>query len=107
CTLINQYPNLLVIQTLSKSRSLAGLRVGFAFGQAHLIEGLERVKSSFNSYPLDNLAIAGATAAIDDTAYFQQICHTIIQSRERLTHALEALGFEVIPSAANFVFARK
>ncbi|MFA7680410.1 MAG: histidinol-phosphate transaminase [Pigmentiphaga sp.] len=106
-TLINHYPNLLVVQTLSKSRALAGLRVGYALGQAHLIEGLERVKSSFNSYPLDSLAIAGATAAIEDTAHFQQTCKAIMQSRERLTLALQGLGFEVIPSAANFVFARK
>jgi histidinol-phosphate aminotransferase len=104
--LINRYPNLLVVQTLSKSRSLAGLRVGFALGQAGLIEALERVKNSFNSYPLDQLAIAGASAAIEDTAYFQQTCQAIITSRQQLVSELTAMGFLVLPSAANFVFAK-
>lgn len=104
--LVPEYPNLLVIQTLSKSRSLAGLRVGFALGQPHLIEGLERVKNSFNSYPLGRLAIAGAVAAIEDEAYFERIRRAVIASRELLTAGLASLGFEVLPSAANFVFAR-
>jgi len=104
--LVNQYPNLLVTQTLSKSRSLAGLRVGFAIGQSDLIEGLERVKNSFNSYPLDRLAIYGAVASFDDEVAFQQTCKTIIATRESLTETLNTLGFEVIPSAANFVFAK-
>ncbi|NPA72382.1 MAG: histidinol-phosphate transaminase [Gammaproteobacteria bacterium] len=103
--LVNQYANLLVIQTLSKSRSLAGMRVGFAIGQAPLIEGLERVKNSFNSYPLDRLAIYGAKAAFEDEEYFQACCQKIITTRNHLTQTLEALGFSVIPSAANFVFA--
>lgn len=103
--LINRYPNLLVTQSLSKSRSLAGLRVGCAMGNAALIEALFRVKDSFNSYPLDRLAIAGATAAFADTEYFQQTCGKIIASRESVTRQLEKLGFSVIPSAANFVFA--
>ncbi|HNL80704.1 MAG TPA: histidinol-phosphate transaminase, partial [Agitococcus sp.] len=80
-SLVNQYPQLLVVQTLSKSRSLAGLRVGLAVGQAHLIEALERVKNSFNSYPMDKVAIAGAVAAFEDKAYFQQTCQAIIDSR--------------------------
>ena len=101
-----RYPNLLVVQTLSKSRSLAGLRVGFAVGHADLIEALERVKNSFNSYPLDRLAIAGAVAAIEDRAYFEQTCNAVIASREKLVGQLQALGFEVLPSKANFVFAR-
>jgi histidinol-phosphate aminotransferase len=105
-SLVNQYPQLLVVQTLSKSRSLAGLRVGLAVGQAHLIEALERVKNSFNSYPMDKVAIAGAVAAFEDKAYFQQTCQAIIDSRIWLTAQLEQLGFEVLPSAANFVFAR-
>ncbi len=105
-SLVNQYPQLLVTQTLSKSRSLAGLRVGLAVGQAHLIEALERVKNSFNSYPLDKLAIAGGAAAFADKAYFQQTCQAIINSRELLAEQLSALGFEVLPSAANFIFAR-
>ncbi|PPC77193.1 histidinol-phosphate transaminase [Pokkaliibacter plantistimulans] len=105
-SLVSQYPNLLVIQTLSKSRSLAGLRVGFAVGQADLIVALERVKNSFNSYPLDRLAVAGATAAFADDAYFRDTCSKVIASRESLTSSLAQLGFEVLPSAANFIFAR-
>jgi histidinol-phosphate aminotransferase len=104
--LIDAHPNLLVVQTLSKSRSLAGLRVGFALGQAPLIEGLTRVKDSFNSYPLDRLATAGAVAAMDDTPYFERTRRAVIDSRERLALALNALGFDVLPSQANFLFAR-
>jgi len=104
--LIDRHPNLLVVQTLSKSRALAGLRVGFAVGDAGLIEALERVKNSFNSYPLDRLAIAGAVAAIEDRRYFEQICQMVIKSREALIRSLEQLGFLVLPSKANFVFAR-
>ena len=104
-TLVDEFPNLLVIQTFSKSRSLAGSRVGFAIGNVELIEGLERVKNSFNSYPLDMLAVAGAVAALQDKAYFEQMCEKIIASREWLNTELQQLGFEVIPSAANFVFA--
>jgi histidinol-phosphate aminotransferase len=104
--LTNCYPNLLVVQTLSKSRSLAGLRVGFAVGHVDLIEALERVKNSFNSYPLDRLAIAGAVAAFEDREYFEQTCHVVIATREKLVADLESLGYDVIPSAANFVFAR-
>jgi len=101
-----RYPNLLVVQTLSKSRSLAGLRVGFAVGHADLIEALERVKNSFNSYPLDRLAIAGAVAAFEDREYFEQTCNAVIATRKRLVGELQALGFEVLPSKANFIFAR-
>ncbi|MES2183515.1 MAG: histidinol-phosphate transaminase [Pseudomonadota bacterium] len=104
--LIGRYPNLLVVHTLSKSRSLAGLRVGFACGQRPLVEALERVKNSFNSYPLDRLAIAGATAAIEDTAYFDETRHAVMHTREGLALQLEDMGFEVLPSQANFVFAR-
>jgi histidinol-phosphate aminotransferase len=104
--LIARYPNLLVVHTLSKSRSLAGLRVGFACGQRHLIDALERVKDSFNSYPLDQLAIAGAVAAFEDNDYFQQTCAAVIHTRDGLVLQLEDLGFEVLPSSANFVFAR-
>lgn len=104
--LVNQYPNLLVTQTLSKSRSLAGLRVGLAVGHPELIEALERIKDSFNSYPLDRLAIAGAAAAFADRAYFTRTCQLVIDSREALVAALQQQGFEVLPSAANFVFAR-
>jgi histidinol-phosphate aminotransferase len=104
--LIGDYPNLLVIQTMSKSRALAGLRVGAAFGQEELIEGLERVKNSFNAYPLDRLAEAGAVASLGDEAWFRQACASIISGREELTAGLQQLGFEVLPSMANFVFAR-
>lgn len=105
-SLVNQYPNLLVTQTLSKSRSLAGLRVGLAVGHPDLIEALERIKNSFNSYPLDRMAIAGAAAAFEDRAYFAHTCQLVIDSREALVAELQQLGFEVLPSAANFVFAR-
>lgn len=104
--LVNRYDNLLVIHTLSKSRSLAGLRVGFAVGHPALIEALERVKNSFNSYPLDRLAIVGAVAAIEDEAHFAESCRAVIASRETLIENLSNLGFEVLPSAANFIFAR-
>jgi len=104
--LVARYPNLLVVQTLSKSRSLAGLRVGFAIGHPALIEALDRVKNSFNSYPLDRLAITGAVASFEDEEYFQQTCQAVIASRETVSEALSGLGFEVLPSAANFVFAR-
>ncbi|VIO78530.1 histidinol-phosphate transaminase [Bradyrhizobium ivorense] len=104
--LVARHDNLLVVQTLSKSRALAGLRVGFAIGQRPLIEALERVKDSFNSYPLDCLAIAGATAALEDDAWFQETRQRIIRSREALAHDLSTLGFEALPSHANFVFAR-
>ncbi|MGI6407327.1 MAG: histidinol-phosphate transaminase [Thiopseudomonas sp.] len=104
--LVNQYPNLLVVQTLSKSRSLAGMRVGLAVGQPELIEALERIKNSFNSYPLDRVALAGAAASFADREYFEQTCSKVIASREAMVSELTALGFEVLPSAANFVFAR-
>lgn len=104
--LVARYPNLLVTQTLSKSRSLAGLRVGFAVGHPELIEALIRIKDSFNSYPLDRLAIAGATASFTDDAYFQQTRQTVIDSREALVMAMTSLGFDTIPSTANFIFSR-
>jgi histidinol-phosphate aminotransferase len=104
--LIDRYPNLLVVQTTSKSRSLAGMRVGFAFGNPALIDALNRVKDSFNSYPLDRLAQAAATAAYEDDAWFRDNCTKVIASRERLAARLAALGFEVVPSAANLLFAR-
>ncbi|NRB38863.1 MAG: histidinol-phosphate transaminase [Pseudomonadales bacterium] len=104
--LINDYDNLLVIQTLSKSRSLAGLRVGFALGHADLINGLERVKNSFNSYPLDRIAIKGAVAAIEDQQHFESTRQRIINSREKMQEKLATLGFESLPSAANFIFTK-
>lgn len=105
-SLIGKYQNLLVVHTTSKSRSLAGMRVGFAFGDAALIDALNHVKDSFNSYPLDRLAQAAATAAYQDDTWFRECIGKVIASRERLTAQLTALGFEVVPSSANFVFAR-
>ncbi|PWB34975.1 histidinol-phosphate transaminase [Pseudomonas sp. SDI] len=105
-SLVDRYPNLLVTQTLSKSRSLAGLRVGLAVGHPDLIEALERIKNSFNSYPLDRMAIVGAAAAFEDQAYFEETCRKVIESREYLVAELTQRGFEVLPSAANFIFAR-
>lgn len=103
--LVNKYPNLLVTQTLSKSRSLAGLRIGFAVGHPDLIAGLIRVKDSFNSYPLDSLAITAGVAAFEDQAYFKQTCQQVISNRNWLMSELTALGFNVLPSGANFIFA--
>ncbi|MFC4597855.1 histidinol-phosphate transaminase [Cohnella hongkongensis] len=103
-SLLPDYPNLLVVQTLSKSRSLAGLRVGMALGHPDLIEGLNRIKNSFNSYTLDRLALAGALASLEDTAYFEETNRKVTETRERTTDALRELGFEVVDSLANFVF---
>lgn len=104
--LVQDHPNLLVVQTFSKSRALAGLRVGLAIGQPELLAGLERIKNSFNSYPVDRLASAGAIAAIKDRQGFAEDCQRIIDSRQWLTAQLTTLGFDVVPSQANFVFVR-
>ncbi|WP_106495004.1 histidinol-phosphate transaminase [Lentibacillus sp. Marseille-P4043] len=104
-SLVHTYDNLLVVQTMSKSRSLAGLRIGFALGNANLMEALTRMKDSFNSYTLDRLAIAGAGAAISDNRYFLQTTEKIIQTREWVTEKLKRNGFTVLPSATNFIFA--
>jgi histidinol-phosphate aminotransferase len=104
--LVARYPQLLVTRTLSKSHALAGLRVGYAIGQPPLIEALNRVKDSFNSYPLDRFAQAGALASIEDSAHFEGICGRVMATRSRLVDALERIGFAVLPSAANFIFAR-
>ncbi|HHW47378.1 MAG TPA: histidinol-phosphate transaminase [Clostridiaceae bacterium] len=104
--LVNEYPNLLVVQTLSKSRSLAGLRVGFALGDRGLIEGLDRVKNSFNSYTLDRLAIVSAIEAIKDETYFRKTREKVIRTRERVSRELTGIGFEVVDSLANFIFIR-
>ncbi len=104
--LINQYENLLVVQTMSKSRSLAGMRVGYALGSQHLIEGLNRIKNSFNSYPLGHLQVAAAVAAFDDKAHFEDSRQKVISERERVTSQLETMNFDVLPSTANFVLAR-
>lgn len=102
--LIERFENLLIVQTLSKSHGLAGLRVGFAFGHPTLIEALERVKNSFNSYPLDRLAIAGAVAALRDADYFDKTRQRVVATRERLAGELERLDFTVLLSQSNFLF---
>lgn len=105
-SLVPRYDNLLVVQTFSKSRSLAGMRLGFAVAQPHLIEALVRVKNSFNSYPIDRLAMVAGIAAIEDQAWFDDTRKRVIESRDALSTAMRKQGFEVVPSAANFVFAR-
>ncbi|SHG09598.1 histidinol phosphate aminotransferase apoenzyme [Ornithinibacillus halophilus] len=103
-SLLNKYDNLLIIQTTSKSRSLAGLRVGYALGHPDLIEGLTRIKDSFNSYTIDRLAIAGAQAAFEDKDYHQETIEKILKTREWVSIELKQLGFQVLPSQANFLF---
>ena len=104
--LIDEFANLLVVRSFSKSRSLAGLRLGYAAGHPALIEGLERVKNSFNSYPIDRLTSALAIASVGAEDYFRATCRRIAEDRETLSAALSRLGFDVLPSKANFVFAR-
>ncbi|WP_136066872.1 histidinol-phosphate transaminase [Modicisalibacter radicis] len=104
--LIDSYANLLVVGTFSKSRSLAGLRLGYAIGSRALIEGLERVKNSFNSYPIDSLASAAGIAALADRGHFEACRERVIASRERTRRRLDGLGFEVLPSQTNFLLAR-
>lgn len=103
--LINRYPNLVVSRTFSKGRSLAGMRIGAAFADANLIEGLRRVKDSFNSYPLDALAQAAAVASLKDEPYYRGTIKKIMATRERVTQELEKRNYRVLPSAANFIFA--
>jgi len=103
-TLLESYPNLLVVQTMSKSRSLAGLRVGFALGSPELIEGLVRIKDSFNSYTIDRLAMAGAHAAMEDRIYFKETTEKIISTRTWVSEELQKRGFNVLPSQTNFLF---
>ena len=102
--LIDTYPNLLVVQTASKSRALAGLRVGWAMGQENLISGLRCVRDSINSYTVDRAAQAGARAAIEDEDYFQSIRRRVMDTRERTAKVLKQMGFIVLPSQANFLF---
>lgn len=103
--LLPSYRNLLITRTFSKSRALAGLRVGYALGGAELVQGLERVKNCFNSYPLGRPAQAGAITSLGEESWLRGTCRKIIDNRERLTHALSLLGFVVLPSSANFLFA--
>jgi histidinol-phosphate aminotransferase len=104
--LIADHANLLVVQTMSKSRALAGLRVGYALGDVGLIAALRRVKNSFNSYPLGRIAQAGAAASLRDEVYFRESCARVVVIREAMTRELVRLGFVVLPSSANFIFAR-
>ncbi len=104
--LVARHDNLLVVQTLSKSHALAGIRVGFAFGSPELIAGLDRVKGSFNSYPVDRIAERIACEALADRAWLDACRARIVATREWTSERLRALGFEVLPSSANFVFAR-
>ncbi len=104
--LVNDYRNLLVSHTFSKGRSLAGMRLGVAFGHPELIDGLQRVKNSFNSYPVDALAQAAGIASIKDEEYYRSIMNTILETREQAVRDLRARGYEVLPSSANFVFAK-
>ncbi|MDR2404247.1 MAG: aminotransferase class I/II-fold pyridoxal phosphate-dependent enzyme [Spirochaetaceae bacterium] len=105
-SLIDEYPNLLTVHTFSKSFSLAGLRVGFAIGSGELLEGLRRIRDSFNSYTVDRLALAGAAAAIADSAYYEGINRRVMATRDRVSLALTSLGFDLIPSLTNFILVR-
>jgi histidinol-phosphate aminotransferase len=105
-TQTEDHPNLLCVHTLSKSASLAGLRAAFAVGSEELIEGLRRMRDSFNSYTLDRLALAGAAAALSDTAYYNEINRRVVKTRDRVTESLRNMGFTVLPSVANFIFIK-
>lgn len=102
--LIDKYENLLVTGTFSKSRSLAGLRIGFAIGSKALIDVMEAVKNSYNSYTVDSLSIEMGAASIEDDEYFKSTCKKVIETRERVTLELEKLGFDVLDSQTNFIF---
>lgn len=104
--LINKYDNLIVTQSLSKSRSLAGMRIGCAFANKSIIEGLNRIKNSFNSYPLDRLAQIAGTEAFNDEDYFRQTTNKVIKARQFLVEEMNNLGFQILPSGANFIFTR-
>ncbi len=105
-TLINNFSNILVTRSMSKSRSLAGLRVGYAVGSSELIDGLKRVKNSFNSYPVDRIAQKASIASFKDDKYFKKRCNQIIEIRENFSTNLQKLGFQVFQSGGNFVFTR-
>ena len=105
--LTKKYENLLVTGTFSKSRSLAGLRIGFAIGSEKLISVLEAVKNSYNSYTIDSVSIAAGVASVLDHEYFTETCNKIIKTRTRVTDELRALGFKVLDSQTNFLFATK
>lgn len=103
--LLKKYDNLLVVQTFSKSRAMAGMRIGYAFGNEKLIGYLRDCRFSFNSYPMNRPALAAGAAALADEAYFKEICGRIIETRERIKKELRELGFSFMDSRTNFVFA--
>lgn len=103
-SLLTRYDNVLITRTMSKSRSLAGLRIGYAIGSEMMIEALTRVKNSFNSYPIDRLALAAAEASLEDEVYFTETIQRIIDTRERFKKVFESIGFTVLHSSANFLF---
>ena len=105
-SMLAEFDNLLVVQTMSKSRQLAGARVGFAMGSAELIADLNRVKYSFNPYNVNRLSLLAGAAAVEDEAYFQSCCTAICENRAWTVEKLEELGFTVLPSQANFIFAK-
>jgi len=106
-SLIDRYPNLLVVRTFSKSMCLAGLRLGYAMGNEALVKALFSAKDSFNSYPADMLSQKIGEIAINDQTYYRSFVDKIIRNREYLSQALDESGWEVLPSMANFVFVRK
>ena len=103
--LINKYDNLLIVQTYSKSRSMAGARIGMAFGNEKLIKYMNDVKFSINSYTMNRLTVAAGTAALEDEEYFKETCDKVIATRERTKVRLRELGFDMPDSKSNFVFA--
>ncbi|MDE6470119.1 MAG: aminotransferase class I/II-fold pyridoxal phosphate-dependent enzyme, partial [Eubacterium sp.] len=105
--LIKKYDNLLVTGTFSKSRSLAGLRIGFAIGSEALISVLEAVKNSYNSYTIDSISIEAGRASVFDDEYFKETCNKIIKTRTRVTDEMRSMGFKVLDSQTNFIFATK
>jgi len=104
-SLINEYDNVLVVQTCSKSRSLAGMRIGYALGNSELIKAMDDVRFSFNSYPMTRLSVAAGAAAMRDTAYFEATTRKIIETREWTKKELKRLGFTFPNSETNFIFA--
>lgn len=103
--LLAEYENLVVVQTFSKSRSMAGMRIGYALGNTDIISALYAAKDSYNSYPLDSVAIAAGVASVEDEEYFKATVQRVIATRERLAAALRDMGFDVAESSTNFLFA--
>lgn len=102
--LTNKYDNIVILQTFSKSRALAGIRIGYAIANPQLIDAMRAVKNSFNSYTINSLSQVIGTAAVEDDEYLNICCNKIINTRQRLIEELKALGFETLPSMANFIF---